>query len=183
MYALRLPFQGVPCAVYLSPRVLGYVRFAFALLGRTMHGVSFLQGVASLRSSCPGLCTLCVCPFRAYHARCIFPPGCRLTPFVLSWAMYALRLPFQGVPCAVYLSPRVSPHSVRLVLGYVCFAFAPSGRTMHGVSFLPGVASLRSSCPGLYTISVCPFRAYYARCIFSQGCRLTPFVLSWAMYA
>ena len=169
--------------MYLSPRVLGYVRFAFALLGRTMHGVSFLQGVASLRLSCPGLCTLCVCPFRAYHARCIFPPGCRLTPFVLSWAMYVLRLPLQGVPCTVYLSFRVSPHSVRLALGYIQLAFAPSGRTMRGVYFPKGVASLRSSCPGLCTLSVCPFRAYHARCIFPPGCRLTPFVLSLAMYA
>ena len=44
--------------------------------------------------------------------------------------MYALRLPFQGVPCAVYLSPRVPPHSVRLVLGYVRLAFALSGRLL-----------------------------------------------------
>ena len=28
----------------------------------------------------------------------------------------------------MYLSPRVSPHSVRLALGNVCFAFVPSGR-------------------------------------------------------
>ena len=35
----------------------------------------------------------------------------------------------------MYLSPRVPPHSVRLALGYVRFAFALSGRTMRGVSF------------------------------------------------
>ena len=36
MYVLRLPLQGVPCTVYLSPRVLGYIRLAFALLGRLL---------------------------------------------------------------------------------------------------------------------------------------------------
>ena len=50
--------------------------------------------------------------------------------FVLPWAMYALRLPLQGVLCAVYLSSRVSPHSVRLALGYVRFAFALSERLL-----------------------------------------------------
>ena len=30
----------------------------------------------------------------------------------------------------MYLSSRVSPHSVRLALGYVCFAFAPSWRLL-----------------------------------------------------
>ena len=44
--------------------------------------------------------------------------------------MYALRLPFQGVPCDVSLSLRVSPHSVCLVLGYVRLAFALSGRLL-----------------------------------------------------
>ena len=127
------------------------------------------------RSACLGLCTLCICPFRAFIVCCCLYLS--KVPLCLIWAMYALHLPFQGVYCL--LLSLFTQGAALLDLGYVRFAFALSGRLLFVTIII--YPRCRFACLGLCTLCVCPFRAFIV-CYYRYLPKV-PLRLPWAMYA